>query len=582
MSFASPPVECGDHSLVEILAAVEVANRQTPMTGVVAEHLTDQFVRSTCNIEQASTWFPRTCPARKDAPRTLAALRTTIIGDVLALARAAATGPEIRVSTQWVLLRGVAETIRVGGDPRALAFALGADGSSYSRCTRSVLRLKFEMASQDAKRVREVGRLLAVAAAAVHAGGRVDGSGFAATEAELRDLFEAVSTATQLSREAWPEDPVVVAAHAGRLMLALATSLDAASVIVESGPALAPAVRELSAALAAGDIVAAARAQLASAKRTLQLPERVVSAASRGLALANANDLDDAREILRRAVLPMWDERFLFDINAGLPRLESGRFRFAGDTLFGFQGGAWGVVVRGGAGYYDTVDDEFMQETIRGGGDVEAWWVSGATATWRVELRAEVEGGVYDTSTIDLRDSATSILAEETSVVARGNMMIAARYEPPARVAALLSAGAGGQFENYYAVDVDQAGDGFGAVDNDSGSATGEARLRVQVQIVPKWIVGRARLDVRYLRLSRLRRSLFAGSGAVETGSSTSRGHQVEAITRVFLDFEALRFGGFVPTLHGGLDMFHLHLPGGAASTATVWLFGAGVRRVAF
>lgn len=128
---------------------------------------------------------------------------------------------------------------------------------------------------------------------------------------------------------------------------------------------------------------------------------------------------------------------------------------------------------------------------------------------------------------------------------------------------------------------MDPAGDGFGAIDNDSGSATGEARLRVQVQIIPKWAVGRLRFDARYLRLSRLQRSLFAGPGAVDIGTSASRGHQVEAISRMFLDFEALRFGGFVPTLHGGLDTFHLRLPNESPSTALVWLFGVGVRRIA-
>ena len=68
----------------------------------------------------------------------------------------------------------------------------------------------------------------------------------------------------------------------------------------------------------------------------------------------------------------------------------------------------------------------------------------------------------------------------------------------------------------------------------------------------------------------------------VDIADARRQGHQFELVSRLFFDFEALRFGGFVPAVHAGFDLFYLSLPGEAARVAPVWVFGAGVRRVAF
>lgn len=571
---ARPAPSCERDLLAEGLARSTDALDQRLQSGVVGDHLVEQFSRAACRVDDAARWLPRTCGATRARGRDISELRRALIHDALHTPAAAVAGG-MTVPSEVVALAGIVEAAGRVDSVGRLAWVLGAQ--TRASCVDGLDDLR--RGAQERAAVSELARVAALLDAAVGAvDERVDAvrriAGDSVPAGSLERLFEAVDAARALEA-----DPASLESW-----LRSATALTA--VVVAAAQVLDVDV-ERHARVGAMLEVARSEENIASAATAVvgmlaPLPADVRFALERGLSLVQARDVDEAKRIVRRFFLPMWDERFLFDLNAGIPRLASGRIRFAGDALFGYQGKRWGVAARGGVGWYDTVNDSVISETIRGGGDLEGWWVSSGERSTRFEIRGEAAGGVFDTSTIDLTGTQESVLAEETSAVVRGQALLGIRYEPRARVAALFSAGAGGQYENYYAVDVAQSGDGFGTSDNDTGSVTAEARLRLQYQLVPRWLVGRTRVDASYYRLSRVQRSLFAGMGMVDIDEGRRVGHQVELISRLFFDLEALRFAGFVPGAHAGLDLFYLSLPDEASRVAPVWVFGAGVRRVAF
>jgi hypothetical protein len=344
-------------------------------------------------------------------------------------------------------------------------------------------------------------------------------------------------------------------------------------------PLLNADVVDLTRAALGGDLEELATRALALAQRANGVSASQAQAVETAVRFARARDEDEARRIVRSLILPLprWSENVLFDLNGDVPSLKSGAFKVVGDALLGYNGRRWGIAVQGAVAEYDFSTATNIAETTALDGGLESWLGLDLDRANRakLELRLFAKVAGYDTN----HGSASGTFSDETSVMGRAGLLASLRYSAGERFAGGLWLGGGAQLESYDAVGVGNQVTGIN--DTESFGLLLNARARVELAIVPRWLVSRLRVDAQRYSLTRSSLNLVAGNQTVMAASSTLDAAQAEVRARLFLDAEVARFAGFVPALNVGFDSAFFSSTTESHS-AFVPVFGAGLRRVAF
>ena len=575
-------------------AAAEVAPDSSLQTGAVGDLLVGELTGAVCKQSAAGQWLASTCGPTGGEP-ALIALRHNLVRDVAELpARAAERSglqpqqlpgqQELRATVAFVraalsdnapyelaaqLATRVLDQSYVASwcdandsgvnlpnlDSSAKAayvlFRLLADGRSFDRPDeyyRSVIMTALAGSIQPSAVVDEaVARLMPALRALTQLQLRLNAGSFSTTE-----LVERVRLLITVS------DSLFTISTGQRFVL----------------PAPAP---ELVIALLQARLEAAVSSALAIVQNASFAPVSSENAKMIGVAVrfALARDEAEAKRILRGLILPLgpWSENILFDINGDIPQLESGEFKLVGDALLGYNARSWGIAARGSFAEYDFSTRTRLSETTVADGSLESWFVSSTTAKLRFELRLVARASLYDTN------QSNAGFSDETSVMGRGSLLGSVRYQPGTRAAFGLWLGGGAQYESY------DGGDYVSrtAVINDTETFGYllNARVRAEVVIIPSWFTSRLRVDGQRFELTRARLETVAGGGTVTETASTELAEQIEITTRLFLDAEVLRLGGFVPSLNAGFDSV-IFRSNTESHDAFVPVFGAGIRRETF
>ncbi len=312
------------------------------------------------------------------------------------------------------------------------------------------------------------------------------------------------------------------------------------------------------------------------------VPRSALEAMRLATRLGSATHEDEARRILLGVLLPVgpWAEKVLFDVNAGLPILEGGETKVAGDLLLGWNDRTWGVAGRGIALYYDLSNGDVRQNTVKLGGSVDGWGVIGADSDVKFDGRLNAEYLLYDSDLIDVSAGSSTPFTEETSVMLRGSLLLGLRAQPGERFAAGLWAGAGAQYEIYDPLRV--VGSTVDLKTEERFSVLVQGRVRLQYVVAPSYLTTRLRVDGSRYTITRDAVEIQVGGGGVTSTATAVKSEQIELSSRLFLDAEVARFLGFVPGLAGGLDYFSLTADQAPSVTTIVPVFGAGIRREAF
>ena len=336
-------------------------------------------------------------------------------------------------------------------------------------------------------------------------------------------------------------------------------------------------------ALATGKGLAAYDALATLLRSAAPIPEDVERALDLGLRLSAARDEAEARRILRSAALGLgpWSDNLLLDVNLGYPSFGGDNLRLAGDLTLGYSGDYFGVAARGMIGVYDLTTSQILSDTYHSQGSAELWGTMRFEHHILVELRALGQLALHDTQSIDLTGAGTNVLSEETSVLGRGMLLGSLRLQPRAHWALGLWIGAGYQSEIYDALRA-RPGGGVEIDAEDRSSLLLEGRFRYQHAIVVDYLVARARLDLQSYSITRDLQSLSVTGTGVAVSAAAVESVQMEGSARLFLDLEALRLAGIVPSAHLGLDWIHRSTPGYDALTTWIPILGAGLRSVAF
>lgn len=251
----------------------------------------------------------------------------------------------------------------------------------------------------------------------------------------------------------------------------------------------------------------------------------------------------------------------IVDVSAGLPVLASDEIRLNGDLGLGYETQNWGLVANGSLSYFDVESELGIIENVSAGGGLDAWYVTGAPADlFRFEVRTAFSGGLLDSQDIN----ATTLFADQSSIVGRGNLLLGGRFQWP-RVRLDFLAGGGGQVESINALTVDQTMTANGSTTNVSIEDTEkftiqyEGRIQSRIQLVSEILSLRLKLDVKQYEVTRDNQLLSIGLGQMPTQASELQATTyLELRSRLFIDADILSFEGFVPALFVGLDVIEI------------------------
>ena len=251
----------------------------------------------------------------------------------------------------------------------------------------------------------------------------------------------------------------------------------------------------------------------------------------------------------------------IVDVSAGLPVLASDEIRLNGDLGLGYETQNWGLVANGSLSYFDVESELGIIENVSAGGGLDAWYVTGAAADlFRFEVRTAFSGGLLDSQDIN----ATTLFADQSSIVGRGNLLLGGRFQWP-RVRLDFLAGGGGQVESINALTVDQTMTANGSTTNVSIEDTEkftiqyEGRIQSRIQLVSEILSLRLKLDVKQYEVTRDNQLLSIGLGQMPTQASELQATTyLELRSRLFIDADILSFEGFVPALFVGLDVIEI------------------------
>lgn len=572
------------------LLSQRVAADSMLQTGAGADVLVNEALTQVCAEAGIKSWLPESCRPHGTQPALLE-LRRRLLMDLVTLPR--------RQAERDGRLDGASQQVRA-------SLALLSASLSPDAVRRLVLELLPDAACNStalspapvsdplARAAQLLQRLVADGARF----GRSDAYYLSVAQNELQRLSPGVPVSSgrqqalrsllralrALERAAAPTSAAALEARLGDVVLLFQSALEAVSVDA-TPPTLPQLGLELSQAVLRGDLEAVTRSALSLARQTsgAAISVRQARMIETAVRFALAHDEDEAKRILRGLIVPLprWSENVLFDLNGDIPNLKSGAFKVVGDALLGYNGKRWGIAARGAVSDYDYSTDSVLAETFAGEGGAEAWLSLplGTASRAQLELRLFGKGAVYDTSHTSVNGAAIPSYADETSVMGRGGLLASLRYQPGERLAAGLWLGAGGQFESYDSLNA--ANGSVGDSSNDSVGLLLQARARVELAVVPRWLVSRLRVDAQRYSLTRDALDTTFGNSMVAVVANTLSAQQTELKTRLFLDAEVARFLGFVPSVNAGFDgaFFSSNTE---SHSSFVPVFGAGLRRVAF
>jgi hypothetical protein len=153
------------------------------------------------------------------------------------------------------------------------------------------------------------------------------------------------------------------------------------------------------------------------------------------------------------------------------------------------------------------------------------------------------------------------------------------RYEPSERLAIGVWAGLGVQYEFHDPSNLYTGNPTLTLSQTDALSLVQQSRLRVQYQIVPRWLTMRLQSDQARTDTVSAALSLQANSAGLKVSGSLATATQIEWRLRLNFDAEVARFFGFVPGLTTGFDF--VSLSADVLAAAIVPIFGIGIRRTA-
>jgi hypothetical protein len=570
-----------------------IASDSSLQTGAGVDLLVTELLSRICAEPGVASWIPAVCEPSPGSP-ALIELRRRLLADLVTLPRRVAeregslTAASAEMRSTLALLAAafsanatwqvVQELAPQAGSCNAAQLSSAPAPDVPARAAQLVQRLladgaKLERSDEYYERVlqKELQRL------------RGESSLTPALSAAAKEVLAAVKA---IERAGAPKDAAALEARSNELVRLLQAALRA--VAVDPTPITVPAAGiELTRAALRGelDVLANRALSLAAQIRGMAIPDHQTRAIDTVVRFALARDEAEAKRILRGLIVPLprWSESILFDLNGDIPSLERGDFRLVGDALLGYNGKNWGVTGQGSLAEYDFSTELQIAETTAVDGGLESWLsISlGETRRTKLELRLFGKAALYDTSHTTAAGAAGLVgdeLSDETSVMGRGGLLVSLRYQPGERFASGLWLGAGAQYEWYDTADF--ADRTFDSQTTQSLGLLLNARARVEVAIVPRWLVSRLRVDAQRYSLTRSSISESFGS----TNSSSARqlsAQQLELKTRLFLDAEVARFGGFVPSVNAGFDsaFFDSDVE---SYRSFVPVVGAGIRREAF
>ncbi len=572
--------------------AARVAPESAFRTGAGGDLLVSELVSHVCK-STAKGWLEATCAPFGPGP-ALPELRKRLLLDVAKLpARAAAQNQaldaeqRLRASVALALLDAAtssggpyelaAELARLAAPQQVERWCSADDSAPPKNETLSTAAFVLLRVLADGPALdRPDAYYEAVIAKALGAVRGQDVQLSRATRTAVRELLAALRVLKKQAAGATPPGPAELVARLDQLSIVTASII----AIVRDQPFAVPlSSRNLARAVLEARLDAALDQAFAAAQ---ELGHTAVDARQRealdaAVRFALAEDEEHAERILRSLILPLgrWSERVLFDINADIPSLESGDFKVVGDLLLGYNGKSWGIAGQGALAEYDFSTGNIIAETTSIGGSLESWYAGNVSRSVKLEGRLVGKTSLYDTS----KTATASSFGDETSIMGGGSLLGSVRYQPGERFAGGLWLGAGAQYEWY---DTSQFANQTANLDTtESLGLLVNARLRLELAIVPRWLVTRLRVDALRVDIHRESLNTLAGSGMVTTTAEVEQATQVEVHTRLFLDAEVARLAGFVPSLNGGFDSISFDAPGDSHS-AFVPVFGAGIRRDAF
>lgn len=291
--------------------------------------------------------------------------------------------------------------------------------------------------------------------------------------------------------------------------------------------------------------------------------------------LCAARDQGELQRLIKARVLdlPAWTTPLLFDANADLPILSSGRIRLNGDLLVGYNGHDFGAAIRGSALTYDTTRPIGTTQTDRTEGSLETWWQWKPSPPVAAELRVAGQIAFYDT-TVTSRETTVSF-RDETSLMGRGSLLAGLRLTPSTTWAFGAWVGGGVQHEMHDGLRLE--GEAASLSDDAATTSRGEGRWRVQWNPWPEIISVRVRGDVSWLQISSDISRVLVAAGTTESTQSSGTSSQLEVANRLFVDLDALKVFDFRPSLNFGIDTIRID-----SKSTHQFAAGLGVRREAF
>ncbi len=583
--------------------AQRVAPNARLQTGVATDALVRELQKKLCGEPSVREWLPATC-APLPGRDTLIELRRRIVQDAVLLAlKAANEAPPMADQTEALrlvsaLMVGSLESVEPYHLAARMAGAMppGPDGQP---CTEGGGPVELPPGNGDKAKV--AARILGTLS--------LDGPDFSRPSQHYarvvaRVLQEEGVLAPDQALTAEQEVPV------GRLVTALGNARDVGqrlrrepadealarslltdwAVIVQEAMTLAvgrtyqlpPAWPGVLDALVAADVARMAEAVVSMVPDTTPVPAKVIRAIDFAVRFAAAETDAERKRLLGRYLVGLapWTEPILFDINLGtvIVDVKSLNAEFAGDLAIGYNAGLGGGIIRGSAyGYEYSEQGVSSSNTYRVGADIEGWIAPGNDEI-KADFRLKAGYARFDTDVAG-EAAGNDAFSDETSDTGRATLLAGVRLTPSSRFAIGAWGGGGGQFEDYNALVVDANNDVF-IDDGQKLTAKADGRLRMQATIWPRVLVGRLRADLEWFKLSTTGFELDALAGT--SVPVTVELQQLEIETRAFIDLEAARFVGFVPSINAGVNYISVSSSDGPSESTVVPVIAAGVRRDVF
>lgn len=594
----------------------ELRRDPAPELGLLGEKILGSALGGLCSAPSAKEVLRATCSLGSTA--SLGALRVAVLRDVLdVFAKRAGEQAPGAVRLLDVVLTPGGLRAAAAAMPRALAPANceGAACAAPARAGTIAAAFAIRVLADGPKLDRDKEHYRNIAAHLVsveskHPEAKLSASAVSAVD-ELVLALRAVDDEERLALHATPttlaERSLGALRKALVLGVVLAGEIASAEAVAAGGAAASQTAAASQIAAAVADQAAAAEvalafltnaakadaaAAIATAKPILDelvrrghLTANDVRALEIAAKLSQARTQKDLENAARAALLPLppWIDKFAFDLNVAPPVNKhvhgDSELSLNGDVTIGYNGDHFGFVGHGDSSYYDLSQAHNAALTERYAGSLDMWALIALSPSVRLEPRLSAGAIYYGT----LADDATTSVDRQTnqdSIFGRGVASLGVRVQPGDRFAFSLSAGVGGQYEDYYQVLQTSNGD-QGTTFDAATTIRFEGQVRAQVAIVPRILSFRARADVNAFDMRRSDQAVTFSLGKVTRAEQgVTEISQTEIFARGFLDADVARFFGFVPAIHAGANAFLLS-NNGASTSSVVPVFGIGIRREA-